>query len=65
MSRAFPIIANSEIPWEYAEEIHREYAHEFSNGQSLERIAARGGFGTEEAIRLLVRRIRRLENRPP
>ncbi len=50
------------IPWEYAQEAYKEYTALFGAGQSLERIAARGGFGMEEIVRLLVLRCRRLEN---
>lgn len=41
------------IPWSVAEMAYRNYAARYGNGQSLETIAQRGGFGREELLRLL------------
>lgn len=41
------------IPWEVAEAAYRQYSAWFSNGQSLERLAQRGGFGRDELLMLL------------
>lgn len=43
------------IPWWLAEEAYQEYSKRYGNGQSLERLAERGGFGREELLRLLRR----------
>lgn len=50
------------IPWEMAEEIYKEYSAQFS-GQTLERMAERGGFGVYEAISLLCARIKRIQSK--
>lgn len=50
------------ITWDMAEEIYKEYSAQFS-GQTLERLAERGGFGVYEAISLLCQRIKRIEGR--
>ena len=48
------------IPWKFAEEASKEYSSQFGKGQSLERLAERGGFGAEEIIMLLCQRIGRI-----
>lgn len=61
-SRRFPVQDKGPItvPWEWAEEVYKEYSAQFT-GQTLERIAERGGFSASEMIRFLVLRIKRLE----
>jgi hypothetical protein len=64
-SRPFPIqggydnnrhrLDRSTIPWWLAEEAYAHYKKLFGDGQSLERIAHRGGFGREELLTLLRR----------
>lgn len=49
------------IPWHIAEEAYKEYILQGGRGQSLERLAERGGFGWEEIIHLLFDRIARIE----
>ena len=44
------------IPWWLAE-IAYEYYHEKNHGQSLERLAERGGFGRDELVNLIRRGI--------
>lgn len=44
------------VPWWLAEEAYAEYARQFGNLQSLERLAQRGGFGREELLTLLRRK---------
>lgn len=39
--------------WALAEIAYRRYAEQFGTGQSLERMAERGGFGALEMIKLL------------
>lgn len=41
------------IPWWIAEVAYREYARQFGADQSMERPAARGGFGRGELMALL------------
>jgi len=41
------------IPWWIAEEAYKTYSHRNGTGQSLERLAERGGFGREELLELL------------
>ena len=43
----------SSIPWWLAEKAYAVYSGKFGNGQSLERLAERGGFGREELVWLL------------
>lgn len=38
------------IPWWLAEEVYKIYAKKFGTGQSLERLAERGGFTREEML---------------
>jgi len=59
-SRPFPILSEHDgehkgcvIPWWLAEIAYKEYANQFGNGQTLERIAERGGFGRKELVSLL------------
>lgn len=61
-TRPFPIQEESynrgpacTIPWWLAEEAYRFYAQQFGTGQSLERLAERGGFGRNELLILLRR----------
>ncbi|MFA5132906.1 MAG: hypothetical protein WC444_06295 [Candidatus Paceibacterota bacterium] len=41
------------IPWWLAEEAYKLYVKEGGRGQTLERLAERGGFGREELIYLI------------
>ena len=41
------------IPWWLAEEAYKRYVKEGGRGQSLERLAERGGFGREELVYLI------------
>ena len=63
--RAFPIqIASylpASVPWPVAEEAYTEYAAQYGDLQTLERLAERGGFGMSEIAGLLYERILRLE----
>ena len=43
----------STIPWWLAEIAYKEYSRVYSNGQSLERLAERGGFGRSELLRFI------------
>ncbi len=61
-TKLFPIIDSGEsIKWAHAEQVYAEYREQFSNDQTLERLAERGGFGVSEAVTLLCQRIERLE----
>lgn len=56
--RMFPIQAQdklpaSSIPWWLAEEAYAQYSHHYGTGQTLERLAERGGFGRIEFLDLL------------
>lgn len=42
-----------QVPWGIAAEAYKVYAKKYRNGQSLERLAERGGFGWSELIALL------------
>jgi len=44
---------SSAIPWWLAEIAYEEYSRVYSNGQSLERLAERGGFGRTELLRFI------------
>lgn len=63
-SRPFPIQGDyqtgggksSTIPWWLAEIAYKQYAKQFGNQQTLERLAERGGFGREELVMLLAER---------
>jgi hypothetical protein len=44
-----------------AEEAYKEYADQYGNSQSFERLCERGGFGIDELAILLFDRIKRLE----
>lgn len=53
--RWFPVITdrmarprNNKIPWRLAEIVYEGYSRRYGTGQSLERIAERGGFGILE-----------------
>ena len=63
-TRPFPIQGNSftggpaytklsTIPWWLAEEAYAYYSATYGKGQSLERLAERGGFGREELLLFL------------
>jgi hypothetical protein len=60
-TRPFPIqgglpstgIKPSTIPWWLAEIAYDHYAKMYGRGQSLERMAERGGFGRKELLALL------------
>lgn len=52
--RAFPIQGGGNIPWWLAE-VAYEFYHDNWKGQSLERLAERGGFGVTELICFLRR----------
>lgn len=60
----FPVITRDpeRIPKVLADLVYSQYKREFSNGQSLERLRARGGFGVYEIAWLLSRRIAHLES---
>ena len=69
MSKLFPIQSESYrhedgrvketgrllIPWSVAETAYEEYSRRYGKGQSLERLAERGGFGRDELLDLLNR----------
>jgi hypothetical protein len=42
------------VPWGIAEAAYKVYARRYGRDQSLERLAARGGFGWSELVNLLV-----------
>lgn len=42
-----------QVPWGIAELAYKQYVKDCGKGQSLERLAERGGFGWSELIRLL------------
>lgn len=46
--KLFPMLDGPPISWEEAEKVYKMYSYVFGNGQSLERIAQRGGFGHGE-----------------
>lgn len=48
MKPPFPIQGGDAIPWAAAEQAYREYVKHGGAGQSLERLAERGGFGLQE-----------------
>jgi hypothetical protein len=54
--KPFPIQGGGSIPWWLAE-VAFEYYHEQWKGQSLQRIAERGGFGVQELIGLIRREL--------
>lgn len=66
-NRPFPIIGRNfdvvtrewsepcTIPWWLAEEAYKYYISRFRESQSLEQVAARGGFGRQELLMLLRR----------
>lgn len=47
-NKPFPMLNGPSICWETAEKIYERYTKLFGTGQSLERIAERGGFGWDE-----------------
>lgn len=61
--KRFPMQDGPDIDWTTAEKIYEIYSGLYGTGQSLERLAERGGFGWEE-VALLVkeRKIRRQKN---
>lgn len=50
--KRFPLLGNKgnigSIPWWVAEQAYMVYANKYGDGQSLKRLAERGGFGIEE-----------------
>lgn len=46
--KRFPIQQTGSVPWEAAEKAYTAYAARYGTGQSLERLAERGGFGLAE-----------------
>jgi hypothetical protein len=56
MMRPFPIQGGGAIPWWLAVEAY-DYYHSLWPGQTLERMAERGGFGVKELIGLLRREL--------
>lgn len=56
--RTFPMLDGPSIPWSLAETIYAKYSERYGDGQSLERIAERGGFGWSEVPALWKRRRR-------
>lgn len=56
--RRFPVLRHHPlpprtIPWRMAEVVYKEYSRKYGNDQTLEVIAARGGFGDEEILDFL------------
>ena len=45
------------VPWWIAQEAYKYYASKFGTGQSMERLAERGGFGRDELLMLLRKEI--------
>lgn len=43
----------SSIPWWLADVAYKAYTERYGSGQSLERLAERGGFGRDELLMLL------------
>ena len=54
-TRQFPIQQGGSIPWWLAELAYVHYAKLFTNRQTLDRLAERGGFGKTELVKLLRR----------
>ena len=48
LSRRFPMLDGPDIDWVTAEKIHVMYKALYANGQTLEKLAERGGFGWRE-----------------
>lgn len=46
--RRFPLLDGGTVAWSIAEIAYTEYKRRFSNDQTLERIAERGGFHRKE-----------------
>ena len=55
--RRFPMLDGPDIDWVTAEKIHVMYKTLYTNGQSLEKIAGRGGFGWEE-VKLMAEKVK-------
>lgn len=53
--RVYP--AQSFIPWWLAEKAYEQYVKLYGNGQSLERLAERGGFARKDLLFLLGQRM--------
>jgi hypothetical protein len=51
--RRFPLQPTGSIPWSVAEVAYTAYVRRYGRSQSLDRLAARGGFGHSELIELL------------
>lgn len=43
-------VARCTIPWWLAEEAYRDYARRYGGGQTLDELAARGGFSRDELL---------------
>lgn len=56
MSKRFPIQEGLTISWEAAEKAYQTYSKYYGRGQSLERLAERGGFGKREFVCLYLGR---------
>jgi hypothetical protein len=50
--RTFPMLDGPSIPWRLAEIVYEVYHDLFHDSQTLEEIAARGGFGWAEVTRM-------------
>ncbi len=51
-TKRFPMLDGPDIDWETAEKIYDLYSYKYGVGQTLERIAERGGFGWYEVREL-------------
>jgi hypothetical protein len=58
LSRRFPMLDGPDIDWVTAEKIHVMYKALYTNGQTLEHIAERGGFGWGE-VRLMAEKVKK------
>jgi hypothetical protein len=54
VSKRFPIQGGLSVSWAAAEQAYRGYTRLYSDAQSLERIAERGGFGLGEFVCLVL-----------
>lgn len=52
--RPFPMVDGPAVPWNLAERAYETYVCRYGKRQTLERIAARGGFGWDELRQLLI-----------
>jgi hypothetical protein len=58
LSRRFPMLDGPDIDWVTAEKIYVLYKALYTNEQTLERIAERGGFGWDE-VKLMVKKAKK------